>query len=156
GPAQHLDAMQDDADGYADTGQQQAGRQRLAGGGEEPAEDVLLEDDADEGGGDLRRQRHPEPVGGAQPDDDLLPGEGGRKRAEPQRGGQQIGSFPGASLHVRSLVRALASSSCMPRVASSRRSFQISATWRPNASLVTTSEVRGRGSAISTTRFTRP
>ena len=50
----------------------------------------------------------------------------------------------------------LLSSSMSPRLASSRRSLQICATYRPNASLETISELRGRGSAISTTRFTLP
>src|SRR6266853_1926487 len=78
------------------------------------------------------------------------------QRADAERG-RKISALGKTRGHRPSPSRSLPiSSSLSPRLASSRRSLQIWATYRPNASLETISELRGRGSAISTTRFTWP
>src|SRR5206468_12162327 len=143
--------------GAAEDGGRDVGGKVLAGGGHETVERVVLDNDPRKCSNDVRGERHDEAVDQADANEQLDQRDEGDKREQAERGWEisVLGKRRG-SHRVTASCNFLLSSSMRPRLASSRRSLQICATYRPNASLETISELRGRGSAISTTRFTLP
>src|SRR5262249_34367443 len=119
---------------------------------------VLLDDHAREGGNDVGGHRHDESVDDADANEEFDKGDERDKRTDAEHGRKisVLGKRRGGAHCFSPSCNFLLSSSSKPRLASSRRSLQICATWRPNASLATISELRGRGRAIPTIRFTLP
>src|SRR5215510_4997497 len=162
GPPQQVEALHDYADADAAYGDHHACEKALAGGEKEPVDNVLLGKQAAKTHYDFGWRRHDKTVEQSETNKAFDKQQTGDKRAKAhQLGGiASTGEGRWRCRHrhdARSSRRsALFSSSRMPRFASSRRSFQISATYRPKASLPTISEVRGRGRSISTMRFTLP
>src|SRR5262249_17920687 len=154
--SQQMIAVEHDPARDADNRQKDAGGESLTGGEQETLQHVLLDNYARKRGDDVGRHRHDEAVDDADANEQLEQCHKNKQRADAERGRKKsvLGNNRG---HRPSPSRSLPiSSSLSPRLASSRRSLQIWATYRPNASLETISELRGRGSAISTTRFTWP
>ena len=148
--------MKHDPPGDADNGHKNAGGESLARGEHETLKHVLLDDDTRKSGDDVGRHRHDEAVDDADANEELEQCHEYEQRADAERS-WKIFVLGNTRDHRLSPSRSLPiSSSLSPRLASSRRSLQIWATYRPNTSLETISELRGRGSAISTTRFTWP
>ena len=151
-------AMQQHAERDADDAEHQARRQRLAAGQQEARQDVLFDDDALEAHHDLGRHRHDERIDQAGADqhlDHARPAPAGRRcrtrTARPARGSRARALMALAPARAARLV--VPACPCSPpragRPRSARRSGRTS-------SLPTISEVRGRGSLISTMRLIWP
>ena len=115
--------------GMPTTRHQQHRVEAFLAGGQQPPENILLGDEARKAGEHVRRQRHDVAVEHAGPQQHLH-GHGERdkhREAETHRHPSPCVASRKPPCHAPS-PRAWASASCMPRLASSRRSLQICAT----------------------------
>src|SRR4029077_16476705 len=141
-------SMQQDAAGYSEDGDQDACRECLAGCEQATLQHVLLDSDPRESSDDVGWHRDNEAVDQTDADEKLYQPDEHDERKQPERGGRAPHPGQRNGGHRVSASRSFSlSCSCNPRLASSRRSLQIWATKRPNASLEPISQLRGRANA---------